>query len=361
MNEPSPERVPLSETSKDECSRTRRAAHGRQAQTWLRRGGERGPPRRLFRRQGSCRRSPFSRSPRRSSHTAHTACVQLPALALQLESTSATSSSSQQPTTTSLRLAGQGQQQRGHARLFSRPLDLRPRGPPVRRRLGPVWPVPLRHLVARAEALRRPVAPDLAPRGRPRPRRRRVRPGRHGGLLLWMGWSQVRLRSRPHRRGRRGGARGDAAVGASARITDALSFPPRRCTSDTQCDFGRCSSIDGDEGVCVCVANFPTPTRARRLSGLGFHELTRSPPRSGGLGDPCDGPDGPDDSFCGGNLGCQPDVLHGRATCGGEGADCSFFGSYQSGSKPNHAACSSGASVALSPSRLARARARPQD
>ncbi|GAA5913333.1 hypothetical protein JCM8208_005212 [Rhodotorula glutinis] len=86
-----------------------------------------------------------------------------------------------------------------------------------------------------------------------------------------------------------------------------------KCTSDTQCDFGRCSSIDGDEGVCV-----------------------------GGLGDPCDGPDGPDDSLCGGNLGCQPDALQGRATCGGEGADCSFFGSYQSGSKPNHGACSSG-------------------
>ncbi|BGP41045.1 hypothetical protein JCM10449v2_005014 [Rhodotorula kratochvilovae] len=61
--------------------------------------------------------------------------------------------------------------------------------------------------------------------------------------------------------------------------------------------------------------------------------------RDGGLGDSCEGPDGPDDSLCAGNLGCQMDAPAGKATCGGTGADCSFFGSYQAGSKPNHGAC----------------------
>lgn len=64
---------------------------------------------------------------------------------------------------------------------------------------------------------------------------------------------------------------------------------------------------------------------------------------SGGLGDSCEGPGGPDDSLCAGNLGCQAVGAAGKAVCGGEGADCSFYGSYKPSTKPNHHACLSGA------------------
>ncbi|GAA5976930.1 hypothetical protein JCM5350_007498 [Sporobolomyces pararoseus] len=88
-----------------------------------------------------------------------------------------------------------------------------------------------------------------------------------------------------------------------------------RCTSDNQCDFGQCTSIDGKTlGTCV-----------------------------GGLGDLCEGPEGPDDTLCAGNLGCQRTTsgegIVGKAVCGGSGADCSFEGAYQIGTRPNHSAC----------------------
>ncbi|GAA5859840.1 hypothetical protein JCM8547_004351 [Rhodosporidiobolus lusitaniae] len=88
-----------------------------------------------------------------------------------------------------------------------------------------------------------------------------------------------------------------------------------RCTADTQCDFGLCSSEAGEPGVCM-----------------------------GGLGDLCEGPDGPDDSLCMGNLGCQSsrDGVLGKAVCGGSGADCSYGGAYEPGTVPNHLACVSG-------------------
>ncbi|GAA5971091.1 hypothetical protein JCM8115_003059, partial [Rhodotorula mucilaginosa] len=62
----------------------------------------------------------------------------------------------------------------------------------------------------------------------------------------------------------------------------------------------------------------------------------------GGLGDPCEGPEGPDDSLCAGNLGCQlDDIVDGPPRCGGPSADCSFSGNYESSSRPNHQACMS--------------------
>ncbi|GAA5829152.1 hypothetical protein JCM3766R1_000996 [Sporobolomyces carnicolor] len=86
------------------------------------------------------------------------------------------------------------------------------------------------------------------------------------------------------------------------------------CTSDNQCDFGQCTSVDGvTTGICV-----------------------------GGLGELCEGPDGPDDTLCAGNLGCQrttSEGIVGKAVCGGSGADCSFEGAYQIGTRPNHSAC----------------------
>ncbi|CDR41501.1 RHTO0S06e02410g1_1 [Rhodotorula toruloides] len=86
-----------------------------------------------------------------------------------------------------------------------------------------------------------------------------------------------------------------------------------RCTSDLQCDFGYCSGTDDEPGQCI-----------------------------GGLGDSCEGPGGPDDSLCAGNLGCQVEGAVGKAVCGGQGADCSFHGSYKPSTKPNHHACLSG-------------------
>lgn len=87
-----------------------------------------------------------------------------------------------------------------------------------------------------------------------------------------------------------------------------------RCTADSQCDFGQCTGVDGNPGICV-----------------------------GGLGDLCEGPDGPDDTLCAGNLGCQRTTsgegIIGKAVCGGSGADCSFEGAYQLGTRPNHSAC----------------------
>lgn len=118
-----------------------------------------------------------------------------------------------------------------------------------------------------------------------------------------------------------------------------------------------------------------SPVRFRQLHGVG--ELTRRLRVSflapgllksvsivdsicsyrGGLGDPCEGSDGPDDSLCAGNLGCQVDVTGGgdaggeaaRYVCGGAGADCSFSGNYESSSRPNHLACVSGAFASLLP------------
>ncbi|GAA6017102.1 hypothetical protein JCM8202_005906 [Rhodotorula sphaerocarpa] len=86
------------------------------------------------------------------------------------------------------------------------------------------------------------------------------------------------------------------------------------CTSDLQCDFGSCTGSAGQPGVCV-----------------------------GGLGESCEGSEGPDDSLCAGNLGCQVDAANGgAAVCGGPGADCSFSANYESSSRPNHLACVSG-------------------
>ncbi|GAA6058933.1 hypothetical protein JCM10212_002885 [Sporobolomyces blumeae] len=86
------------------------------------------------------------------------------------------------------------------------------------------------------------------------------------------------------------------------------------CTADSQCDFGQCSGSADTPGICV-----------------------------GGLGDLCEGPEGPDDTLCAGNLGCQRtrtgEGIVGKAVCGGSGADCSFEGAYQIGTKPNHSAC----------------------
>ncbi|GAA5909290.1 uncharacterized protein JCM6883_005831 [Sporobolomyces salmoneus] len=85
------------------------------------------------------------------------------------------------------------------------------------------------------------------------------------------------------------------------------------CTADSQCDFGQCTGFEGNPGICV-----------------------------GGLGDLCEGPDGPDDTLCAGNLGCQrttSEGIVGKAVCGGSGADCSFEGAYQIGTRPNHSAC----------------------
>ncbi|GAA6012877.1 hypothetical protein JCM11491_006209 [Sporobolomyces phaffii] len=86
------------------------------------------------------------------------------------------------------------------------------------------------------------------------------------------------------------------------------------CTADSQCDFGQCTGTLDSPGTCV-----------------------------GGLGDLCEGPDGPDDTLCAGNLGCQRTTsgqgIIGKAVCGGSGADCSFEGAYQIGTKPNHSAC----------------------
>ncbi|GAA5957352.1 hypothetical protein JCM10213_003709 [Rhodosporidiobolus nylandii] len=109
-------------------------------------------------------------------------------------------------------------------------------------------------------------------------------------------------------------------------VCDLLSHPVSRrigvtipigsqCISDQQCDFGQCSGSANKLGLCI-----------------------------GGLGDLCEGPDGPDDSLCQGNLGCQrrTDGVLGKAVCGGSGADCSFSGAYEPGSKPNHLACQSG-------------------
>ncbi|GAA5823929.1 hypothetical protein JCM5353_007340 [Sporobolomyces roseus] len=87
-----------------------------------------------------------------------------------------------------------------------------------------------------------------------------------------------------------------------------------RCTADEQCDFGQCTGSRNKPGICV-----------------------------GGLGDLCEGIDGPDDTLCAGNLGCQRTTsgegIVGKAVCGGSGADCSFEGVYQIGTKPNHSAC----------------------
>ncbi|GJN91400.1 hypothetical protein Rhopal_004421-T1 [Rhodotorula paludigena] len=104
------------------------------------------------------------------------------------------------------------------------------------------------------------------------------------------------------------------------RTCESLSHPTARrgiivpvdsqCATDAQCDFGSCTAEDGGEGVC-----------------------------NGGLGDSCEGPDGPDDSLCAGNLGCQVDAVKGKAVCGGLGADCSFSGSYQPAASPNNGAC----------------------
>ncbi|GAA5890671.1 hypothetical protein JCM6882_000619 [Rhodosporidiobolus microsporus] len=109
------------------------------------------------------------------------------------------------------------------------------------------------------------------------------------------------------------------------RVCDLLSHPTARrgtnvpvdseCTKDSQCDFGLCSGDDAEPGVCI-----------------------------GGLGDLCEGPNGPDDSLCMGNLGCQrrTDGVLGKARCGGSGADCSYNGAYEQGTRPNHQACMSG-------------------
>ncbi|GAA5988110.1 hypothetical protein JCM10908_002066 [Rhodotorula pacifica] len=93
----------------------------------------------------------------------------------------------------------------------------------------------------------------------------------------------------------------------------ACGWTGARCTSDLQCDFGSCTGSAERPGVCV-----------------------------GGLGDPCEGPEGPDDSLCAGNLGCQvDDAVDGPPRCGGPSADCSFSGNYEASSRPNHQACMS--------------------
>jgi len=71
--------------------------------------------------------------------------------------------------------------------------------------------------------------------------------------------------------------------------------------------------------------------------------MSRSPDGRGGLGDSCEGAEGPDDSLCAGNLGCSPltDETSG-AVCGGVGAECLYTGSYVPGDVPNHQACLSG-------------------
>ncbi|GAA5876645.1 hypothetical protein JCM16303_003612 [Sporobolomyces ruberrimus] len=87
-----------------------------------------------------------------------------------------------------------------------------------------------------------------------------------------------------------------------------------QCTADSQCDFGQCTGSLDSPGTCV-----------------------------GGLGELCEGPDGPDDTLCAGNLGCQRTMsgegIVGKAVCGGSGADCSYEGAYQIGTRPNHSAC----------------------
>ncbi|GAA6005931.1 hypothetical protein JCM10207_007279 [Rhodosporidiobolus poonsookiae] len=105
-----------------------------------------------------------------------------------------------------------------------------------------------------------------------------------------------------------------------------------RCTTDAQCDFGICSGEDGEVGVCT-----------------------------GGLGELCEGPEGPDDSLCQGNLSCQrrTDGVAGRAVCGGSGADCSFDGAYEPGLLPNNQACVSGYCDARTLTCAARPRAQP--
>ncbi|GAA6043752.1 hypothetical protein JCM8097_006653 [Rhodosporidiobolus ruineniae] len=92
-------------------------------------------------------------------------------------------------------------------------------------------------------------------------------------------------------------------------------FQGARCTSDSQCDFGLCSGDAEEPGECI-----------------------------GGLGDLCEGPDGPEDALCMGNLQCQKreDGVLGKARCGGSGAACSFQGAYEPSSRPNHQACMSG-------------------
>ncbi|SCV69708.1 BQ2448_1102 [Microbotryum intermedium] len=83
-----------------------------------------------------------------------------------------------------------------------------------------------------------------------------------------------------------------------------------RCSSDTQCDFGRCSGSLESPGICL-----------------------------GGLGDACEGPEGPDDAMCAGNLGCSGQAGDGRAVCGGIGAECLYSGRYSPEDTPNNAAC----------------------
>ncbi|GAA6052079.1 hypothetical protein JCM3770_006620 [Rhodotorula araucariae] len=128
-----------------------------------------------------------------------------------------------------------------------------------------------------------------------------------GSAGYFCGWAGARyVLSQPSRASKR------CTTGFQMRLHLAY-FGDLECTSDTQCDFGVCSATGGKLGVCL-----------------------------GGLGDSCDGPDGPDDSLCAGNLGCQIDAAPGKATCGGVGAECSFFGAYQASSKPNNGACLSG-------------------
>ncbi|KAK4054077.1 hypothetical protein OIV83_001102 [Microbotryomycetes sp. JL201] len=85
-----------------------------------------------------------------------------------------------------------------------------------------------------------------------------------------------------------------------------------RCTSDSQCDFGKCSGDPDRPGQCL-----------------------------GGLGDPCEGVEGADDSLCLGNLGCSLSK-YGSPVCGGLGAECLYTGDYVPGDTPNNAACVSG-------------------
>ncbi|KAM0789648.1 hypothetical protein ACM66B_000450 [Microbotryomycetes sp. NB124-2] len=85
-----------------------------------------------------------------------------------------------------------------------------------------------------------------------------------------------------------------------------------RCTSDSQCDFGKCSGNSERPGQCL-----------------------------GGLGDPCEGVEGADDSLCLGNLGCSLSK-YGSPVCGGLGSECLYTGDYVPGDTPNNAACVSG-------------------
>ncbi|SGY14282.1 BQ5605_C010g06127 [Microbotryum silenes-dioicae] len=90
-------------------------------------------------------------------------------------------------------------------------------------------------------------------------------------------------------------------------------FSGAACSSDTQCDFGRCSGSLESPGICL-----------------------------GGLGDACEGSEGPDDAMCAGNLGCSGQAGDGRAVCGGIGAECLYSGQYSPEDTPNNAACVSG-------------------